>query len=168
MHPNAMEPLIVFGAKYLFAIVALGAALPLLWLKAGARTKYIITAAMSGVIAFAFQKAAGMAYFDPRPFTQGARALIEHSAENGFPSDHTALAFVAATLAVIIERRLGFALLALATIVAICRVQAGVHRPIDVVAGALIGSISVLLARATVAAIWRRRLSAQEESGAGK
>jgi undecaprenyl-diphosphatase len=159
-----MEHLIVFGAKYLFAFVALGAAIPLVWLKAEDRTKYIVVSVLSGVVTFVFQKLAGMAYVDPRPFTQGVHALIEHNDENGFPSDHTALAFVAATLAILVERRLGVVLVFIASLVAVCRVLAGVHHPIDVVAGAVIGVGSVIFVHTTVATLSKRRAGSKRDS----
>lgn len=152
-----MNVIITFGAKYLFAAVLIGALVPLITQSRDKRITYLFIAIASGLIAFALTKFAGMLYFDPRPFTHGIRALISHEADNGFPSDHTVLSFVAATVCFQATKLVGSFLVFLATIVAICRVSSGVHWPIDAIAGALIGAGAVVLASCLVTQITARR-----------
>lgn len=140
-----MESLIVLGAKYLFAVIVVGAATPLLWLPRKERWAYLTTAVICGILAFGLTKLAGNLYFDPRPFTHGVRSLIPHEADNGFPSDHTVLSFTAALLCLRVSKPYGAALLILAGMVAASRVLAGVHETLDVVAAAAIGGISVVV-----------------------
>lgn len=138
-----MEFLIILGAKYLFAIVVLGACLALPLLPFDQRKTYLLRALVAGVLAIALTKMAGLLYVDPRPFTHGVTPLFAHDPDNGFPSDHTVLSVAAALFALTVSKQLGAALLVLAVLVALCRVLAGVHHPIDVIAGGIIGMAAV-------------------------
>ncbi|MBU6389754.1 phosphatase PAP2 family protein [Patescibacteria group bacterium] len=137
-----MDSFIIFGASYLFLIVGLGAAYLFFVLPKEKRLSYVLAGAISGIIALILTKLAGAAYFDPRPFTHGTHALIQHAPDNGFPSDHSVLSFTIALLVFTYNRRLGTVLMALAVLVAVCRVAVGVHTPLDVIAGAGIGLVS--------------------------
>jgi membrane-associated phospholipid phosphatase len=69
-----------------------------------------------------------------------AHLLIARSADFSFPSDHAVGAFALASGIWLYDRRLGGALLVLATILSLSRVVVGTHYPGDVLAGALIGA----------------------------
>ncbi|WP_280716224.1 phosphatase PAP2 family protein [Kitasatospora sp. MAP5-34] len=56
-----------------------------------------------------------------------------------FPSNHSVIAFAAATALVFAYRRLGWAAMVAAALMAASRVWIGVHYPHDVVVGALVG-----------------------------
>jgi len=90
---------------------------------------------------------------DPRPFVvdPSIRPLFAHSADNGFPSDHTTLAATVAFAVMIYRRWLGAALLAAGIGVGAARVIAHVHHGQDIVAGVLIAALAVGIAAAT----WR-------------
>lgn len=68
-----------------------------------------------------------------------ALALIDLPDPFSFPSGHAAAAFAVAAVVGIAHPVTAPALLALATTVAVSRVRLRVHRPVDVVAGALLG-----------------------------
>ena len=79
-------------------------------------------------------------FFVPRPFLkEGVKLLIEHRADSAFPSKHAAVAFVVAFSIFLARRKLGAVLLVVASFIALSRVVVGVHYPLDVFAGALIG-----------------------------
>ena len=139
-----MDSLIIFGAKYLFALVLLGAVVPIFLMTSEDRKGYVLSGFIAGVLAFVLAKASGALYFDPRPFTHGVHSLIPHEPDNGFPSDHTTLSFLAAMLVFRFSKPLTVGLCAVAMIVALCRVLSGVHSPIDVLAGAVIGTVAAL------------------------
>lgn len=143
---TSMTHLIVFGAQYLFAFVLIGAAAVVLKLPREWRNLCLKQAVIAGLLALVLTKVAGSLYFDPRPFTHGAPALIAHAPDNGFPSDHTVLCMTAALLAFTVSRRVGAVLLLFTALVALCRVLSGIHTPLDVVAGAVIGLLSFALA----------------------
>ena len=135
-----MDSLIIFGAKYLFALIPLLALVA--WLQAGSKPKkQMLAAAASAVIlAVILDKIAGKLYYDPRPFvTHNLKPLVAHAADNGFPSEHTLFSTTLAVLLYIYRPKLGLAALATALVVGIARVAAHVHSPIDIVGGAAIG-----------------------------
>lgn len=140
-----MTFLIIFGAKYLFAFVLLVAVAVALRLPRERQKLFLKQAVIAGVLAFVLTKLAGGLYFDPLPFTHGVPALIPHAPDNGFPSDHTVLCMTAALLTFVVSRRVGAVLLLFTALVALCRVLSGVHTPLDVVASAVIGLLSLTL-----------------------
>ena len=142
----AMTFLIVFVAKYLVAFVVLGAAALLIKMPREQQKLYLKRGIIAVVLAVVLTKTAGALYFDPRPFTHGATALIPHAPDNGFPSDHTVLSFSAALLAFTVSRRVGGVLLVFSGLVGLCRVLSGVHSPLDVIAAIAISVVSVALA----------------------
>lgn len=79
--------------------------------------------------------------FFPRPFLQeNIRVLIAHQPDSAFPSKHATVAFAIAFGIFLKKKKLGMWLLVLAFLVSLSRVVAGVHYPLDILAGALIGT----------------------------
>lgn len=69
---------------------------------------------------------------------------------SSFPSDHAALFFALATGITLIHRRIGIVMLVYAAVVdCLPRVYLGLHYPSDILAGALLGSATVLLTAKT-------------------
>lgn len=131
-----------------FALYAVGLAAVLAWLRAPRPGKAPF--AVAGVVAAALVavgvKLAGALWTDPRPFVVDHTApLIAHSADNGFPSDHTALAAAVAAVVLLWHRRTGTALLVVAVLLGASRVAAHVHHWPDVLAGFAIGLVSAAL-----------------------
>ena len=84
------------------------------------------------------------AHYDrPRPFeTLGDVTLLFYRpTDPSFPSNAVAAAFGIAAAVWGVNRRLGTALLIAAGLYGLARVYAGVHYPLDVIAGALIGIV---------------------------
>ena len=86
--------------------------------------------------------------------------LVPALATHSFPSGHAATSFAcAATLATFVSRRGQIVLYVLAAGIAYSRVYVGVHYPLDVAAGALLGvlvGLAVLRALPRLAAVRRR------------
>ena len=70
----------------------------------------------------------------------GARFLIGLKRSYSFPSAHAANSFAQATLFSLIYPRLAPVLLSIAFVVSLSRVYVGVHYPLDVLFGALLGT----------------------------
>ncbi len=141
-----MTTLVTTAATFLLYVVAAGALLA--WLRAPRAGR--LSFAVAGVVAAAavgvLVKLAGVFWTDPRPFVVDHVApLIPHGADNGFPSDHTALAFAVSLVVLTRDRVVGGVLLLLSVALAAARVAALVHHVPDVVGGALIGGVSAPL-----------------------
>lgn len=123
-----MNNLIIFFADY--AIFGLFAVLPYLWFS---RHKNLaLKAAAAALLTWLIGAFIKDFFYFPRPWPM---RLMDGS----FPSNHTAAAF-ALSLSVFFHRRsLGLFLLALSLIIGLGRVAEGVHYPIDILGGALLG-----------------------------
>lgn len=83
-------------------------------------------------------------YYRPRPFaSEEVKLLFYRPSVSSFPSLPVAMAFCFAAGVRLANRPLGIGLYVLASLFAIARVYAGVHFPVDVVAGTIIGGAMV-------------------------
>lgn len=89
-----------------------------------------------------------------RPDEPGS--LIEIPRSHSFPSGHAATAFAAATVLSTCAPRLAPAFYVLAAAIAYSRLYVGVHFPLDIVGGIVIGVVTALLLRAAVQRRLRR------------
>lgn len=91
---------------------------------------------------------AGDVVHEARPFVtdRDTVQLLQHNADNSFPSDHATLAGVVAMAAALTWRRWALVFVALGLLVGLARVFSGVHYPGDVAAGWAIGAGCVALA----------------------
>ncbi len=119
-------------------------------------------AGIAAVIAVGINQPLGHAVAEPRPFQVLAHplVLVARSHDYSFPSDHAVMAgAVAAGLLLAGGRALGgFAAIA-AFALAFARVYIGVHWPVDVVAGLVLGAV-VAVAGLPLAALLERLLRA--------
>jgi undecaprenyl-diphosphatase len=89
----------------------------------------------------------------PRPLASvaEAQALAERAASASFPSNHAANAFALATLFAIYYPSLAIPSFAVAALVSYSRIYLGDHYPLDVLAGALLGtSLGLAAGRASL------------------
>lgn len=108
--------------------------------------RIIIKMLMTAVLALAINMLIAKIYFEPRPFvTQKVRLLISHARDSSFPSDHAA-GSSALTFAVLgYDDTAGIIMLVITAIVMLARVYVGVHYPLDVLTGLIIGYISSII-----------------------
>jgi len=86
-------------------------------------------------------------YFRDRPFVNNEVALLFYEpTDSSFPANSAAAAFAISGTLWLLNRRVGTAMLALSAIFAFSRVYVGVHYPLDVIGGGLIGLASVFVA----------------------
>jgi membrane-associated phospholipid phosphatase len=148
-----MDGLIAVTAQYLLFGILLVAAATWLLLPRQDKVGLAAQAVVSLIVAFALIKMAAAIHTDPRPFVvdPSIKPLFAHSGDNGFPSDHTALAATVALLVMGYRRTLGAVLLALSLLLGGARVAAQVHHLQDIIAALLIAALAVGFA----AASWR-------------
>jgi undecaprenyl-diphosphatase len=136
-----MDSIIIFCAKYLFIAVVLIYAWAIYQASPRHRKALAISLIAAGIAAVILDKAAGKLYYDPRPFvSHNVKPLIAHSADNGFPSEHSLFSMTLAAALYFYRRKLGMAAALLAIIVGIARVAAHVHSPIDIIGGVVLGA----------------------------
>ena len=177
---STLDAVMIASAKYLPIVFALALiALYLSWRPLNQRGAFL--AGVSALLALGIGQLVGKSFPRPRPYlSHTVNQLIPPSLDTSFPSDHAILGFSVAVMIWRYNRRVGAALLVLATIMAIARVFVGAHYPADVLGGAILGSVvSVALASLserrpianlveTVFRILRRwRLAAREPASAG-
>jgi len=135
----------VFAAQWLIFLVPLS--LVVLWLGGGPAREVALRAFLAAACALTLNALIGQFWYSPRPFVlEVGQTFLFHAPDSSFPSDHaTSIFSVALVLAfsqVQEARRIGWALLPLALVVAWSRVYLGVHWPKDM-AGALIVSATM-------------------------
>jgi len=148
-----MNSVIVAVAQYLIFLILAAAAVIWIFLPRPDKVGLAMQAVVSLAIAVVVVKLAGAVHADPRPFVvdPSIRPLFAHPADNGFPSDHTALAATVAFLVMTYRRGLGAVLLAASIMAGAARMAAHVHHGQDIVAGLLIAVLAVGITAAT----WR-------------
>ena len=86
-------------------------------------------------------------YFRPRPFVDlDVSPLFYQPTDSSFPANIAAAAFAIAVAVLVVNRRLGALLVGLAALYGFARVYAGVHYPLDILAGAMIAIAGVFVA----------------------
>jgi undecaprenyl-diphosphatase len=148
-----MNTLIVAVAQYLLYLILAAAAVIWLYLPRHEKVGLAVQTILSLVILVVLIKVVAGIHADPRPFVvhPSIRPLFAHPPDNGFPSDHTALAATVALLVMMYRRWLGALLLAASIVLGAARMAAHVHHGQDIVAGLLIAALAVGIAAAT----WR-------------
>lgn len=137
-----MNFLIIFGAKYLFIVIGLIAVLSFMLATQPTKLKLIRLGVFTFPLAYLVGLILNIIVNSPRPFVvEHITPLIQASADNGFPSDHTLLAMTIACVIFVGNRKVGSLLVLLAVLVGLARVFAHVHHSIDVA-----GSVAIAIA----------------------
>lgn len=146
-----LDWLIVFVGKYLPIFLVVGAAAVLFleknWRR---RLNFLFFVGLSVILSRAIlTEIIRFIYFRPRPFAAlNFQPLMDYAAAPSFPSGHAAFYFALA-LAVLIfgYKKLGWIFIGASLLIGAARVAAGLHWPTDIVAGAAVALISVLVVK---------------------
>ncbi|MDP2909672.1 MAG: phosphatase PAP2 family protein [bacterium] len=108
--------------------------------------KAVSLAAFSAIFARVFIE---LIYFicpKTRPFgVIEVNQLVSHSVENAFPSGHATFFFALATIIFLYNKKAGMLYFLFAFLISLARVFAGIHWPLDILAGAIIGILIALI-----------------------
>ncbi|MED4730911.1 undecaprenyl-diphosphatase [Aneurinibacillus migulanus] len=140
-----LNPVIVFLAEYMLYFLCLS--IVVYWFtRTNKNRMMVIQAVIAFILAEILGKIAGQFHSHYQPFAvlPHVNQLIEHDIDNSFPSDHTILFFSVCISFWLVRKKGEWLWLMLPCCVAISRIWVGVHYPIDVITGALLGVISAL------------------------
>lgn len=141
-----MDFLIILIAKYLFILSPVIAGVYFLKQNKKTQKEILFFGITSLILIYLVSVIAAHLYYDPRPFVIGHfTPLITHAPDNGFPSDHALLLSAIASVLMFYSRKVALALWIITLLVAIARVYAGIHHPIDII-GSIIISLIISLA----------------------
>jgi undecaprenyl-diphosphatase len=100
----------------------------------------VVVATLAILLANAIVKGFNLVYFRPRPFvTHPVVLLFYQPTDSSWPSNPAATVFAMASVIWLHNRKIGAISLMLSGLMVVARVIAGVHYPLDVVSGILIG-----------------------------
>ncbi|MEW6034138.1 MAG: phosphatase PAP2 family protein [Chloroflexota bacterium] len=141
-----LDRVMAFLVNDYFVLLCLSLLLVVLWFIGGTaegrahlQTTVLTTAAGIGFAVLAVMILNEL-FYRPRPFTYlPAKLLFYRPHDSSLPSNSAAAAFAAAAGIWLGNRKVGLFALILASLYAFSRVYAGVHFPLDVIAGAAIG-----------------------------
>lgn len=151
-----MDNIIIFCAKYVFVATGLLVLIVMIRQTRKQRIKLLTTIIAAGIIAYILSKILGKLYYDPRPFvSQNITPLIPHSADNGFPSEHTWFTATIAACLYMFSKQYGKLAFVVVIIVGSARVLAHVHSPIDIVGGIAVGIAAAYAAKILISRIDR-------------
>lgn len=154
---------IIFAQWTIFFLVG-GLAVFMVFRKKGrARGKYVLEALAAAVFSRAIVITLIRLYIErPRPFAHNiVNVLIPEPFDASFPSSHASIMFALGFSLLLVNRRWGIAYLVFALLSALARVVVGVHFPLDIFVGILVGLISALTLRLLVSS-WQKKSIVQE------
>jgi undecaprenyl-diphosphatase len=152
-----MESIIIFFGTKGHLIVIGGALLALVLVTVEQRVALFYKALIALPVAFLAGRSLSLVIDSPRPFVvENITPLIDHIADNGFPSEHTLLVATIALLVYTEHKALGILLAITAITVGFARILANVHHGIDVAGSITIAFISVTFAHIGVTWLQKR------------
>ncbi|MFH0937570.1 MAG: phosphatase PAP2 family protein [Candidatus Daviesbacteria bacterium] len=146
-HKNPiLDQIMIFGANYLIFFVVFFAVI-LFFTRNKAEKKSFIIAALGGILTFIFIQIIRIFIFEPRPFVTFPIAPLISTDMQSFPSIHTAaMAAIAATY-FLTKSKFFMVFLFCFIWIAFARIFTGVHYPLDILGGTVIGIISAYLTK---------------------
>ena len=142
-----LDRLLVFSANNLGYII-LGLVIVVCLLNSNKFKEIIVLSLGSAVVArFGIVALVRYFYYVPRPFLvlQNVRQLLDHDAESSFPSGHMAFYFALATVLYRYNKKAGIAAFGLSGLMGFARIFVGVHWPLDIITGVVVGVVTALL-----------------------
>ena len=142
---------------YFFAVIAIFL-FPLFSFHLVRSGKVLMEMIFSSSIAYSINAALALLWYRERPFHEvSAHVTLDTSRLfDSFPSDHTAIAFAAATTIFFASRMRGNIALILALFIGVARVITGVHYPTDIVGGIFTGCIAAWIVRRFIVSLQSR------------
>lgn len=144
---NWLDSFFIFSASWLGCLLIIF----ILWWawRDRADLKKIILIVLGSATAARFVIVEAIRYFiySPRPFAalENVNQLIAHDPTSSLPSGHATFFFALAFGAYSLNKKTGAWLLVLASLTGFARIYVGIHWPLDIIAGALVGWATALI-----------------------
>lgn len=137
-----LDVLAIFLAEY-FGYALLFSLLLFLAIKFRKYFKMIIEVIISAILArFVIVELIRWIWQRPRPFVENnVNLLLTHNA-SAFPSGHAALFFAVSTIVYFYNKKAGIFFFIASFLICLARVFTGIHWPLDILAGAVVGVFS--------------------------
>jgi len=144
----------VFAAEKL-SFIAVGAFLVLfILLRKNGKVKndfFYITLFSAFIARFGIVEIMRLFYNRERPFEVfSISQLIEHSSGNSFPSGHAAFFFALAVGIYFYNKKAGAWFIGAAGLISFARIYGGIHYPLDIIVGAVIGTVVAIIIHSIV------------------
>jgi len=138
-----LDSLGVFFAKY-FEYALILSLLLLLIIEFKKYLKPVILAFISAVISrFVVVNIIRWIWFRPRPFIDNSvNFLIDYPNKASFPSGHAAFYFALSTVIYLYNKKIGIIFFIASFLICLARVFVGIHWPLDILAGIVVGILS--------------------------
>jgi undecaprenyl-diphosphatase len=161
-HTTWLDPVLAAFALW-GGLVLLVLILGIAWWRHRDRYWSAVLTGVAAVVALGVNQLVGALWFEQRPFValHGVTMLLAHPADNSFPSDHAVIAGALAVGTLLFARRWGIVAVVVAVLLALARVYAGMHYPLDVIAGLAIGALVALVVVGVVAKVTVSRVPAR-------
>ena len=155
-HRAWLDGLIIFCGEYVLYIIL--AILILLTASAWYSGKrqllngYLFAFAGAIIALFGIEPIIHFFFYRPRPFIALDIPHLLTETSSSFPSGHTIFIFALATGMLYVNKRVAYLFFTAGLFVGLARIAAGVHYPSDILGGAVLGIITVLV----VQKVWQR------------
>ncbi len=137
-----IDTLVIFLAQFLIFVMAGILLVTVLLEKEQSRKISLLTHILASVlIVYVIVTVCKLYFAVPRPFVQFPHntQLFSYGGFDSFPSGHAAFASLIATLGYLKNKRLWMSLSLCAILVGVARIVSGVHFPVDIIVGYMIG-----------------------------
>jgi len=146
-HSPLLDQLMIFGARYLILLTFLIIFI-LIFKGTTAEKKAFLLTILAIPIAIIIIKIIHLFYFEPRPFvTYQLIPLFTYDPDASFPSRHASIMAVVALSYIYFKSKWSVLFLILLIWLGVSRVYVGVHYPIDILGGVIVGIISLIIAK---------------------
>lgn len=146
---DTIDAVVVFCAKYLIYLIVAAAVGVIAYSAYKKQWRPIIFLIANFVVTFGLAFIAAQLYPSDRPFVvnSSVKTLIQHVADQSFPSTHTTIAIALALGLVFFTRFKGVGLLAIIAtgVIGLSRIAAGLHWPLDILGALSAGLVASIL-----------------------
>ncbi|MBI2062119.1 MAG: phosphatase PAP2 family protein [Candidatus Yanofskybacteria bacterium] len=151
-HNVWLDRFMIFAADKMgyLLIVAL---LVLFWKKDYFKKVVFVSLGSALIARFVFVSVIRYFLYSPRPFLvlEHVNILMNHELESSFPSGHASFYFALAMGVYLYNKKIGYIYLILAGLVGFARIFVSVHWPLDILAGAVLGTTTAYIMKRFVA-----------------